>query len=190
MESPSGPNIKRAKKALSFIVLHCKSGPTLHIQYEEYSKGAQEKLEALYKPQGFTLEFLLCNEFFNAKPENSKGLEDYLINIKRLTDKLKSRNLGLPSQIIISQILSNLGEEFEGFVSNITQALRKEPSAYNYDTLTSAILDEVKRHNYKNQVNNALSRLKGQNKGQNKGLNKGLNKGPNKGFKGRILKKL
>ena len=127
METPVGNHIKRAKKAQSYVILHCKAGPDLHVQYDEYVKSAWDKLESLFKPQGFTSEFLLCNEFFSAKPENFKGLESYLNEIKRLTEELKSRNLGLPAQIVISWILSNLDDEFKGFVSNITQSLRKDP---------------------------------------------------------------
>ena len=96
IEAPTGVNIKRAKKAHSYVILHYNKGPTIHIYHEEYAKSAQEKLESLYKPQGFTLEFLLYNEFFSVKLENFKGLENYLNKIKRLTDKLKNRKLGLP----------------------------------------------------------------------------------------------
>ena len=96
---------------------------------------------------------MLCNDFLNAKPENFKSLESYLNEVKRLTEELKTRNLELPSQIVISWILANLGEEFEGFVSNITQSFRKDSKAYDFDTLTLVILDEGKRHKHKNYAN-------------------------------------
>ena len=186
METPVGNHIKRAKKAQSYVILHCKAGPTLHIQHDEYVKSAWDKLESLFKPQGFTSEFLLCNEFFSAKPENFKGLESYLNEIKRLMEELKSRNLGLPAQIVISWILSNLDDEFEGFVSNITQSLRKDPQAYTFDTLTSATLDEAKRHKHKNHVNAAIG---GRPKKGFKALNKGrVTKKPWKKEKGQICK--
>jgi hypothetical protein len=77
-DQPTGPQIDKARKALSHVILHCKQGPTMHIQHEEYAKPAWEKLKSLYNTQGFVSEFLLCNEFFSAKPENFKGLKAYL----------------------------------------------------------------------------------------------------------------
>jgi hypothetical protein len=53
----------------------------------------------------------------------------------------------------MSWILANLGEEYEGFVSNITQSFRKDSKAYDFDTLTSVILDEAKRYKHKNYAN-------------------------------------
>ena len=81
-------------------------------------------MKELYGARGFTSEFLLYNEFLNAKPKNFKGLEKYLSEVKRLDVKLKAHDLQLPSQIVLNWILSNLGEEFDGFVSNITQSFR------------------------------------------------------------------
>ena len=166
-EAPTGNQVDKARKALSHVILYCKPGPIIHIQNEEYAKPAQEKLKTLYNTQGFVSEFLLYNEFFNVKPENFKGLKAYLNEIQRLTEELKARKLKLPSQLVISWILSNLNEDFEGFVSNVTQAFRKDPKAYTFDTLTSFILDEGKRHKHKNQTNvvskslDKASRLKG-----------------------------
>jgi len=60
---------------------------------------------------------------------------------------------------MISWILSSLGDEFEGFVSNITQSFRKDAKAYDFDTLTSTILDEAKRHKHKNYANTVKQQL-------------------------------
>ena len=117
---------------------------------------------------------MLCNEFFNSKPETFKSLESYLNEVKRLTKELKLRDLELPSQIIISWILANLGKEFEGFVLNITQSFRKDSKAYDFDTLTSTILDEAKRHKHINYTNTVIK--------------PNLNKS-GKGAKNRVLKK-
>ena len=73
--------------------------------------------------------------------------------VKRITEELKTRELELPFQIIISWILSSLGDEFKGFVSYITQSLRKNAKAYDFDTLTLTILNEAKRHKHKNYAN-------------------------------------
>lgn len=90
-DAPEGAiQVKEAKKAHSFMILHCKPGPTLQIQHEKYAKPAWEKLESFYGSQGFTSEFLLCKEFLNAKPENYKSLEAYLNDVKRLSVELKA----------------------------------------------------------------------------------------------------
>ena len=67
--------------------------------------------------------------------------------------ELKAHNLQLPSQIVLNWILSNLGVEFNGFVSNITQSFRQNIKAYDFDTLTLAILNKSKHYKYKNQAN-------------------------------------
>ena len=144
--------------------MHCKSEPTLHIQHEEYARPAWVKLKTLYDTQGFVSEFLLCNDFLNAKPENFKSLESYLNEVKRLTEELKTRQLELPPQIVISWILANLSEEFEGFVSNITQSFRKDSKAYNFNTLTLVILNEAKRYKHKNYTNTVIKPNQNQNK--------------------------
>jgi len=74
----------------------------MHIQHEEYARPAWEKLKALYNTQGFTSEFLLCNEFFDVKLDNFKSLKGYLNEVKRITEELKTRELELPFQIVIS----------------------------------------------------------------------------------------
>ena len=153
-EEPAGASqIDKSEKALSEIILYCKQGPIQYIKYEKYVQPAWEKLKSLYEAQGFTSEFLLYNEFFNAKPDNFKSLESYLNEVKRITEELKARELELPLQIVISWILSSLGDEFEGFVSNITQSFRQDANTYDFDTLTSTILNEAKRHKYKNYTN-------------------------------------
>ena len=89
--------------------------------------------------------------------------------VKRITEELKARELELPLQIVISWILSSLGDEFEGFVSNITQSFRQDANTYDFDTLTSTILDEAKRHKYKNYTNTVKQQSsKGQKSFQNK----------------------
>ena len=97
--------------------------------------------------------------------------------VKRLTEELKTRNLKLPSQITINWILSNLREEFEGFVSNITQSFRKDAKAYDFDTLTSVILNEAKRHKHMNYTNTVIkpnSNLKSNKSSKGKKNNKAL----------------
>jgi len=41
--------------------------------------------------------------------------------------------------------MANLDSIYEGFVSNVTQVLRKDPKAYDLKSLTIILLDESKR---------------------------------------------
>ena len=43
--------------------------------------------------------------------------------------------------------------EFDRFVLNITQSFYQNTKAYDFDTLTLAILNESKRYKHKNQAN-------------------------------------
>jgi len=56
---------------------------------------------------------------------------------------------------VISLILHNLSEEFKAFTASITQSFRSNENAYSIDTLIAAIIDEAKRHKYRNQANTA-----------------------------------
>ena len=89
-EPISVSQIDKSKKALFEIILYYKQGPNQYIKHEKYTQLVQEKLKSLYEAQGFTLEFLLYNEFFNVKPDNFKSLESYLNEVKRIIEELKA----------------------------------------------------------------------------------------------------
>ena len=90
-EEPAGVSqIDKSEKALSEIILYYKQGPIQYIKHEKYARPAWEKLKSLYKAQGFTLEFLLYNKFFNVKPDNFMSLESYLNEVKKIIKELKA----------------------------------------------------------------------------------------------------
>jgi len=51
--------------------------------------------------------------------------------------------------MVLAWILTNQDAALEGFVSNVTQALRQDPKAYDLESLSSVLLDESKRQNHK-----------------------------------------
>src|SRR6202044_3242997 len=110
----------------------------------------------LYSPKGFTSEFLICREFFNTTLDNLSSMEEYLNKVKQLTDQLKAKQLELPKQVIIAWVLNSLTDEYEGFVSNITQSLRNDSEIFTLETLFSNLLDESKRQGNKDSYNQAL----------------------------------
>ena len=72
-------------------------------------------------------------------------MEEYLNKVKQLSDQLKAKNLELPKQVIITWVLNNLTNNYNGLVSNITQSLRTNIDSYTLESLFSNLLDESKR---------------------------------------------
>jgi hypothetical protein len=143
-------------KALANIKLLVEDGPLLQIQHISTALEAWESFKNLYSPKGFTSEFLICREFFNTTLDNLSSMEEYLNKVKQLSDQLKAKQLELPKQVIIAWVLNSLTDEYEGFVSNITQSLRNDSEIFTLETLFSNLLDESKRQDNKDSNNQAL----------------------------------
>jgi len=122
-------------KALSNIQLYCDDGPLLYIRDLESAKQAWDRLEELYNPKGFTTEHLTMKELWESHLENFDTMEDYLNKVKYIIDNLRSKDIELPELVVMSFVINHLTDEYESFVSNITQAFRKDPKAYTMDTL-------------------------------------------------------
>ena len=68
--------LKVNNKALSLIKLLCKDRPLLHLRSISSAKEAWEKLENLYNPKGFTIDFLILRELFNTSLGNFNSIEE------------------------------------------------------------------------------------------------------------------
>ena len=146
-------NQVKSQKGLALINLLCDDGPLLYIKDESSAKRAWEKLEEIYNPKGFTTEFLTLKEFFNTSLDDFDSMEEYLYRVKTLADDLRGKNIILPNQVVTAWILNHLSSDYEGFVSNIIQALRKDPKAYTLESLISSLIDEARgRENGKNSI--------------------------------------
>jgi hypothetical protein len=141
-------------KALANIKLLVEDGPLLQIQHITSAKEAWEALKNLYSPKGFTSEFLICREFFNTTLDKYTSMEEYLNKVKQLSDQLKSKQLELPKQVVIAWVLNSLTDNYEGFVSNVTQSLRNNAESFTIETLFSNLLDESKRQDNKDYNSN------------------------------------
>ena len=102
-------------------------------------------LKNLYSPKGFSSKFLIYKEFFKTNLSKYPSIEEYLNKIKQLSDQLKAKNLKLPKQVIITWVLNNLTDNYNGLVSNITQSLRTNIESYSIESLFSNLLNELKR---------------------------------------------
>lgn len=140
-DSISGTNTKN-RKALAIIKLLCDDSPLLYIRDEDNAKKAWQTLRDIYNPKGFTTEYLILKEFFNTNLSDFDSMENYLNKVKLLADDLKSKDIILPSQVIIAWILNSLNENYDGFTQNITQALRQNPAAYTVESLIKSLIDE------------------------------------------------
>lgn len=78
----------------------------------------QNRLQTLYEPKGFSSKFLIYKEFFNTTLSNSsKNIKSYLNKIKRLSNDLDIRGLGLPRKVIATYMLNNLTLEYKNIVT-------------------------------------------------------------------------
>lgn len=139
------------KRALAAIRLALEDGPLLQIQGVGTAKQAWETLKSLYSSRGFNSEFLTCKELFQTALESSGSMESYINSIRRLYNQFKAKGIEIPKQVIIAQTLNNLTDEYDGFVTTISQAYRSNKDAYTLEGLFSNLLDESRRYNAKDQ---------------------------------------
>lgn len=152
-EEPLGDPIRHAEraerslKACSLIRLGLNDGPLLQTRHITDSMILWNTLKALYEPKGFSSEFLTCKEFFNQTlARNGGSMERYLTQIKRLTDDLSARNLGIPNKVIAAYTLNNLTPEYDHTVAVISQAFRQAPGDdIDLIALFGQLVDESRR---------------------------------------------
>lgn len=139
---------EKSPLAASYIKLALDDGPLYQTQHIEEAHALWTALEGLYKPSGFTSEFLLANQLFSTTLASSNyKMEDYLTKIKRLTDQLASRSLAIPDGIIAAYTLSKLTNEYQSVVAVISQTYRQGGASAKIDlaNLFSQLMDEEKR---------------------------------------------
>ena len=136
-----------AEKAKSIILLNLADGPLVQIQHIEKPYDIWEALRNLYASKGFSNDFYLCKEFFNTTLESCEDkMKDYINNLKRISDQLYAKNIKLPDKVIFAWALGNLTEEYNGFVTTITQTIRANgDKALNLVQLFANLVNESKR---------------------------------------------
>lgn len=73
---------EKTRKALADIFLMYNEGPLMHIKEKNTPLEAWEALKELYKPSGFTTEYLILKDFFNTNLEEYNIMEEYLNKVK------------------------------------------------------------------------------------------------------------
>ena len=108
-------------KAAAIIRLYLEDGPLVQVKKIESSIEVWDRLKALYKPKGFSSEFLVYRELFNISLANlGYSIESYLTRIKRLTDELATRGLTIPNKVIAAYALNNLTPKYENTIAIIS----------------------------------------------------------------------
>ncbi|KAF5201337.1 hypothetical protein FRX31_009076, partial [Thalictrum thalictroides] len=133
------------ENALADIELCLEDGPLLQIQHIKRAHILWQTLKNLYTPKGFSADFFIIKEFFNCKLSNFNNMEEFLNTSRRLLDSMQQRGIELPKQVIFTQYLNNLSNNYENIVSNIMQTLRNNFDSYTLDELFSNLLDEANR---------------------------------------------
>jgi hypothetical protein len=137
----------KSLKASALIRLAVEDGPLIQLKGLKSAIAIWDRLKDLYEPKGFSSEFLVCKELFSttlARCGNS--IETYLNRIKRLSDELASRNLAIPSKVIVAYALNNLTREYEHTVAIITQNLRtNSDKEVELNAIFSYLIDEARR---------------------------------------------
>ena len=136
---------KENEQALCLILTLCRSEPIKHIEYCTTAKKAYNTLKGVYKPDGFTTNHLLCKEFLQLNLTKCENIEAYITKVKNLVNEMADKDLKLPEEFILNWVLNSLTSQYDGFIANITQALRVNIKAYNLSTLTTTLLDESRR---------------------------------------------
>jgi hypothetical protein len=91
----------RVKKAIIYIRLTLSDGPLLQTRNITDPCLLWSKLKTLYEPKGFSSEFLIYKELFEITLFRlGNFIENYLNQIKRLTDDLSARNLIILNKVI------------------------------------------------------------------------------------------
>jgi gag-polypeptide of LTR copia-type len=116
---------ERSIKASTLIRLALEDGPLIQTRSISDYLVLWNRLKSLYKPKGFSSEFLTYKELFNATLLRcNNSIKAYLTKIKRLTDDLAARDLAIPNKVIAAYTLNNLTPEYEHTVAIISQSIR------------------------------------------------------------------
>ncbi len=159
------PSAEENEQALCLILTLCESEPIKHIEYCTTAKKAYNTLKSVYKPNGFTTNHILCKEFLQLNLTKCEHMEAYITKVKSLVNALEDKDIKLPEEFILNWVLNSLTSQYDGFIANITQALRVNIKVYNLSTLSTTLLDEARR--IEDNENSQIMVIKAKNKPNN-----------------------
>ena len=156
------------QKAKSIILLNLIDDSLIQIRHIQHSYNIWKALRNFYVLKKFSNDFYLCKNFFNTTLKFCEGkMKAYINKIKRINDQLYAKNIQLFDKIIFVWVIGNLIEEYEGFVTTITQIIRvNDDKTLNLVQLFVNLMNKSKRIIIRNnefvlyvQKNNKLNKL-------------------------------
>ena len=136
---------KENKQAARLLKLLCRKEPLKHIKHLKEAKAIQDTLQQAYKLEGFTTNHLLFKEFLRIQLADFASIDAFITKAKELVTELHQKGWKFNDKCILSWILNALTDQYEGFVANITQTLRKDIKAYTLTTLCNSLLNKSHR---------------------------------------------
>ena len=137
----------KSPRAAALIRLALEDGPLIQVKGLKDAISIWDRLKTLYEPKGFSSEFLICKELFaTTLARCGNSIEKYLTRLKRLSDDLASRNLTIPTKVIVAYALNNLSADYEHTVAIMTQSLRAtDDKDIDINAIFSYLIDEARR---------------------------------------------
>ena len=147
MKEISNRDKAKNNKALANLRLLVEDGPLNHIKRSLSFGEAWLVLKNQYDKEGFSNIYILIKKFINL-PFNKAKVDNFLNDIKAITDELKAKNIKLPETFLNAWLLEKLDNSYKDFKSNIYSQFRQNEKAYTLETLIANIADESRRKQF------------------------------------------
>lgn len=104
-------------KAQGVIVVRLSSKALLHVQNCETAKDIWDKLNTVYEQKSDVSLHILQQKFFEVKYSETEDISTFISRIEGLVTQIKQSKGDISENMIITKIISSLGEKFRYFVS-------------------------------------------------------------------------
>jgi len=108
------------------------------------------KLKELYKVQGFNIRYLTFTTLLSHHYNLSKFIEDYVDQLKTLSQCLQEMNSTFSDWVILTVLLNNLEFTFNVFVMTKHQFIHV--TTFTFDFLAAELIDEARMKNNKSFI--------------------------------------
>lgn len=104
-------------KAQGVIVVRLSSKALLHVQNCETAKEIWDKLNTIYEQKSDVSLHVLQQKFFEEKYSVTEDISTFISRIEGLVTQIRQSNGDISENMVITKIISSLGEKFRHFVS-------------------------------------------------------------------------
>ena len=153
---------KKDQLALSSIVLSLKPAEQEQVYDCQTAKEAWKHLQEVYKGKGMHRLFSLLKLLSAAQPEKntssppgSNTIKDYIRSMIQMADEIAAIGYKLDRPVVVAFILNGLPETFQYLIVN----LKSQVDTISFQDLQARLLDEDKRIQEKDEVENKSTAL-------------------------------